>query len=203
MATTLYFAPTYFAPTYFPTDILEQPSTTAATRYFAPTYFATTYFYPYTLEQSSTVSTPPGPHISADRLIYAAILDSLEATNAFESVLFASAIDRLTLGSAATPLVALVPDGWEEFDEVDPTSILRRVSFYLDLLVRDEDAFGRFEQLDALESAARGAIEGLSLAGISLPGLTRLRRARYDAHSLPPEQSARLEGEFTYIIAST
>jgi hypothetical protein len=172
----------------------------ATTIYFAPTYFAPTFFSPYAPTQP--LPTPSGSAPPGDRDAYAAILAALDATGAFESVLFASPLERLTLGAAATPLASVVPEGWEEFDEVDPTAILRRVSFRLELLVSDDDSFARFELLDALESAARGAIEGSGLGDVCLPALTWLRRSRYDPRSLPPEQASRLDGEFTYIIGS-
>lgn len=178
MATALYFAPTYFAPTYFTS--------------LAPS-----------LVPKPPVPPPPGSTEGyGDRDAYGAILAALEATGMFESVLFAIPPDRLTLAAAATPLVSLVPQGWEEFDEVDPTSILRRVSFSLHLLVRDDDAFGRAGRLGRLESAAHAALEGSGLGGC-LPALTRLRRAGYDPRSLHPEQAARIDGEFTYILGSS
>jgi hypothetical protein len=172
----------------------------ATTFYFAPTYFAPTYFSPYTPVQPTV--TPSASAAPGDRDAYAAIMSALDATGAFESVLFASPLDRLTLGAAATPLASIVPEGWEEFDEVDPTFILRRVSFRLELLVRDDDSFARFERLDALESAARGAIDGSGLGGICLPALSRIYRSHYDSRSLSPEQASRLDGEFTYIVGS-
>jgi hypothetical protein len=174
----------------------------AASLYFAPTYFAPTYFVPLA---PSLVPKPPVPPPGwtpgyDDVQAYEAILAALEATGAFGSVLFAIPPDRLPLAAAATPLVSVVPGGWEEFDDVDPTAILRRVSFSLYLLVRDDDPLGRFGRLVGLDAAAHAALEGSGLGGGCLPALTRLGRARLDPRSLHPEQAARLEGEFTYII---
>lgn len=174
MATSLYFAPTYFAPTYFTS--------------LAPS-----------LVPKPPVPIPPGSSVYGDADAYAAILSALEATGVFESVLFAIPPDRLALAASATPLVSLVPEGWEEFDDVDPTAILRRVSFGLYLLVRDDDPLARLSSLARLDSAAHAALEGSGLGGC-LPALTRLRRARYDPRSLHPEQAARIDGEFTYIL---
>ena len=176
MATALYFAPTYFAPTYFTS--------------LAPS-----------LVPKPPVPTPPGSTAGyGDRDAHGAILAALEATGMFESVLFATPPDRLALAAASTPLVSLVPQGWEEFDEVDPTSILHRVRFSLYLLVRETDPLSRAGQLAQLESAAHKALAGSDLGGSSLPALTRLRRASYDPRSLQPEQAARIDGEFTYIL---
>ncbi len=166
--------------------------------YFAPTYFAPAYFGPL---EPSLLPRPPVPTtpVFGDADAFAAILASLEATGAFESVLFGVPLERLALAAAAAPLVSLVPEGWEEFDDVDPTSILRRVSFRLDLLVRGDDPLARLASLARLDSAAHTALEGSGLGG-GLPALTRLRRAGYDPRSLHPEQAARIDGEFTYIL---
>jgi hypothetical protein len=174
----------------------------ATSLYFAPTYFAPTYFTPLAPAPVPTPPAPPGSSAYGDADAYAAILAALEATGAFESVLFAIPPDRLALAAAATPLVSLVPEGWEEFDDVDPTAILRRVSFALYLLVRDDDPLARLSGLARLDAAAHTALEGSGLGGC-LPGLTRLRRARYDMRSLHPEQAARIDGEFTYILGSS
>jgi hypothetical protein len=173
---------------------------TVASLYFAPTYFTQTYFFVLTLEP---VPGPPagsqGLAAFGDADAYRAILSALEASGAFEAVLFGVPPDRLTLGGAATPLVSLVPEAWEEFDDVDPTAILRRVSFGLHLLVRDDNPVERQAILSRLEQTAHGALEGSGLGGC-LPALTRLRRMRYDPRSLHPEQVARIDGEFTYIL---
>lgn len=171
----------------------------AASLYFAPTFFAPTYFTPLA---RGPAPAPGGPPSFEDADAHEAILAALEATGAFESVVFGAPPDRLSLAGAATPLVSLVPEGWEEFDDVDPTAILRRVSFGLYLLVRDDDPIGRQASLSRLESAAHDALEGAGLGGC-LPALTRLRRARYDLRSLHPEQAARIDGEFTYILGSS
>jgi hypothetical protein len=173
---------------------------TVVSLYFAPTYFAPTYFTPLAPE---LVPGPPagsqGLAAFGDAEAYRAIVSTLEASGAFETVLFGVPPDRLTLGGAATPLVSLVPQAWEEFDDVDPTVILRRVYFGLHLLVRDEEPLDRQAILSRLEQAAHSALEGSGLGGC-LPALTRLRRAHYDPRSLHPEQAARIDGEFTYIL---
>jgi hypothetical protein len=176
MATSLYFAPTYFAPTYFPP--------------LAPSQVP-----------KPPVPTPPGATVGyTDVDAYGAILAALGATGAFASVVFAIPPDRLSLAAGATPLVSLVPEGWEEFDDVDPIAILRRVSFNLFVFVRDDDPLSRLGRLAELDTAAHAALEGSSLGGGCLPALTRLRRAGLDPRSLHPEQVARFDGEFTYII---
>jgi len=142
------------------------------------------------------------PPLYGDRNAFEAILALLKDTRAFECALFASSPDSPVLNSSTVPSVLLVAEGWEEFDDVDPSSILRRVDFSLAVLVRDDDPFARFEQLAQLESIVHNALEGSDLGGC-LPGLTRIRIGRYDPRSLHPEQKLRLDGEFTYMIDST
>jgi hypothetical protein len=175
----------------------------ATSLYFAPTFFAPTYFAPLAPSQvpKPPVPIPPGSTAGyGDLDAYRAIIAALEATGAFASVVFAIPPDRLALAAGATPLVSLVPDGWEEYDDVDPIAILRRVSFSLFLLVRDDDPLARLGRVVGLDAAAHAALEGSSLGGGCLPALTRLRRARLDSTSLHPEQAARIDGEFIYII---
>jgi hypothetical protein len=178
MATALFFAPTYFAPTYFaalaPTAVPNPP---------AP--------------------APPGSTAGyGDPDAYAAILAALRGTGAFGSVLFGVPPDQLALAGAAAPLASIVPEGWEDFDEVDPPSILRRGTFAVYLLARDDDPLARFGRMAKLDAASRAALDGSGLGGC-LPALTRLRRSRPDPRSLHPEQVARIDGEFTYIVGPT
>lgn len=167
----------------------------AISGYFAPTYFSPFFFAPLVATQAPLVaaSMPYG-----DRDAFEAVLALLRSTGAFERVLFENLFDRDRHNSATGPLVSLVPEGWEEFDDVDPASLLRRVDFSLSLLVRDDEPSTRFDRLARLEAAVHDAIQGADLGGC-LPGLTRVRRGRYDPRSLHPEQILRLDGEFTYM----
>ena len=168
----------------------------ATTRYFAPTYFPPTYF--------AALNTPPPPAevLYGDPQAFEAILGRLRTSRAFGAVRFGRTIDSESLAGQANSLAVLVPDRWEEIDEVDPTSVLRRVAFRIELLVRDDDPFRRYEKLERLASVAKSAIAGSNLGGGCLPALTRLNRGRYDQKSLHPEQVVRLEGEFSYLIGT-
>ena len=169
----------------------------AASLYFAPTYFSPYFFAPLDSPQVSPPAAPSAPYGDGDA--FGAILGLLRNTGAFERVLFANSLDRTALATATAPSVSLVPGGWEEFDDVDPVVILRRVEFSVALLVRGDDPFSRLDALAKLESVARGLIDGSDLGGC-LPGLTRIRRGRYDPRSLHPEQALTLDGELTYMI---
>lgn len=196
MATTAYFAPTYFPPAYFASLTQAAPVGPGPSTYFAPSYFPPSYFSP--LVPSAPVE--PTPSTYGDLDAYGAILGLLRGTKSFDAVLFSGPSDRHPAGSGPIAVATVVPEGWEEFDEVDPTVVLRRVNFSIELTVRDGDPLDRFGRLGQLESIARRALDGSDLGGGCLPGLTRLRRGRYDRRSLPPEQAARVDGEFTYLI---
>ncbi len=170
----------------------------AATPYLAPTYFSTFYFPSLVPAQVPILATSSCPY--SDRDAYEAILEQLKSTSFFETVQFAGPVDWMPSGSAGTPVATVVPEGWEEFDEVDPAAVLRRVTFRLDLLVRDDEPLGRFKRLTQVEDSARAAIDGSDLGGGCLPALTRLRRASYDRRSLHPEQAVQIDGEFTYLV---
>ena len=169
----------------------------ATSFYFATTYFSPYFFAPLIAAPMTPPSASPTPY--GDRDAYGAIIDLLTQTGAFERVYFSGTPDRSGLAPAGSPTATLVPGGWEEFDEFDPIAVLRQVDFRLSLLVRNDDPFGRFDELGQLESVVHDAIEGADLGGC-LPGLTRIRRGRYDQRSLHPEQVLTLDGEFTYVI---
>lgn len=164
--------------------------------YLAPDYFTPTYF----------ASIDPGGLLPAagvyrDRDAFAAILAALSATREFAGVAFPGPIERTAVGSEVRPLVALTPGRFEEQDDADPTSLLRRVSYRLTIAVRDDDDFAGFDRLDRLARLVRDTLDGSSLGGGCLPGLTRLRRGALDPQVPYPEQRLVLDGEFSYPIA--
>jgi hypothetical protein len=201
-----YNAPTYFAPSYF-----YGPSSTTLTGmlpYNAPTYFASSYFYG---PSSSTVIVPvvpdptpepdpaPAPD-GCDHDAYLTLIDLLKATGMFEEVIFGAATQRSQAGADTYPLAVLTPKGWEESDDVDPTSIVRRATFSVTVVVTSQDGLPQFDQLNRLSCAVKKAVDGSSLDGICLPALTRIRSGHYVYSNHYPEQSIDLEGEFSSIL---
>ena len=90
--------------------------------------------------------------------------------------------------------------GWEEADEVDPISIVRRTTFSITVVVKSEDDLPRFDLLDGLSSAIKQAVDRSDLGGTCLPALTWIGSGRYDYSGHYPEQSIDLEGGFSSII---
>jgi hypothetical protein len=153
------------------------------------------------------ILTPPAPPYR-DRDAYAAILSALKATGVFAEVDFGTSLDEAAIAADRVPLTVVTPVEWAELDDADPMVYLRRVVFSLVIVVRDEDASQRFEQLDRLTSVVQDAIDGSDLGGGCIPALTVIRRGRYSvmrrgnssALSNHPEQRVSLIGEFTYLI---
>jgi hypothetical protein len=78
-------------------------------------------------------------------------------------------------------------------------SIPRAVAWTLTLFVRQSDPESRDREADRLANVAQNVLDGQSLAGITLPGLTKIRRGRWE-RSPAPERRLVLMGEFTYLV---
>jgi hypothetical protein len=209
-----YYAPTYFSASYFYSATVSTPvsTPTGLLPYNAPTYFAPSYFYG---PSSSTVNVPVAPDptptpdpaptptpvpVGGVHESYSTLIALLEATGVFEDVIFGAAIQRSQAGADTYPLAVLTPQGWEESDDVDPTSIVRRMTFSITVVVTSQDALPQFDELDRLSSAITKAVDGSDLAGTCLPALTRIRSGHYVYSNRNPEQSIDLEGEFSSVI---
>lgn len=213
-----YNAPTYFPLTYFYGNSSSPTSPTSPMGllpYNAPTYFPSAYFYGSSSAGSPVVPTPvpvpdpvpePFPHpapIGRDVDAYASLLASITATGLFEDVILGASSRRGLAGADTYPLAVLTPRSWEESDEVDPTSIVRRATFSITLVIKGQDELPEYEQLERLASAIKRAVDRSDLGGSSLPALTRIRSGRFEYSGHYPEQTLELEGEFSSIIDPT
>ena len=109
---------------------------------------------------------------------------------------------RPAVGADRTPALVVVPTQWVEQADSASTTLFRRVSFTLVLIARAEDPRERFETLDRLTSIAQNALEGSTLGGGCLAGMTHVRKGRYDPTSRHPELRLSLDGGFCYTIPS-
>ena len=170
---------------------------------FAQDYFSSSYFPPVYFASSSEISAEIDPAVPVsgyrDRDGYAAIVAALKSSGEFAEVVFGLPLNRYAISPDRIPLAVVNPAGWVEEDDVDPIVNVRRVSYTLTLLVRGEDGFGRFQQLDRLTSVVQDILDGSDLGGC-LPGLTKLRTGRPDPGARHPEQCLILSGSFTYLI---
>jgi hypothetical protein len=162
--------------------------------YFAPTYFSPFYFPPIA---AASDGTPTGYR---DRDAFAAIVAALNDTREFADIILAGSVDEPLVGADRAPLAVVVPVEWQEVDDGDPIVSVRQVTFTVTILARDEDAEQRFQILDRLTSIVQNSIDGIDLAGGCLPGLTKLRRGRYEPRSKHPEHRVTLTGTFTYLV---
>ncbi len=166
--------------------------------YNAPTFFSTSYFAPVGSPPVATFDPSTGYR---DSDAFAAIVSALEATGEFAAVTLADNFARCGAG-APSPLASVNPVGWEEFDETDPTTLVRRVDFVVALQVREDDFSAAFKEIDRLASIVQDALDGSNLGGGCLPGLTLVRRGRFDREARHPEMRLQLAGEFSYLVAN-
>src|SRR5579883_1804641 len=162
--------------------------------YYAPTYFSPFYFTP--LDPSALEGLTPAPY--RDRDAFEAIVAALSATGEFADVLTGAFNNQNDIGADRSPVAVILPEEWVEHDDVDPSFIVRQVSYTLILQVRLEDPAQRFDSLDRLSSLVLNTLDGSDLGGGCLPALTRIRRGNYDSSSRYPEQRLVLFGEFAY-----
>jgi hypothetical protein len=135
-----------------------------------------------------------------DHDVFASICEALAATGEFADVVLGEVVDQGNYGADRIPLAVITPVQWDESDESDPINLVRRVSYRLTLIVRDENPGSRFDFLDRLSSVVQNALDGSALNGGCLPALSKLRQGRYDQGPGHPEQRLTLLGEFSYIV---
>jgi hypothetical protein len=172
----------------------------APSQYFAPSFFSQYYFPPLVDQAGGTGGAAISPY--RDGNAFDAIIAALVNTGEFAAAVFGTTPDRMAAGSDVTPLAVITPEAWVELDDVDPVVIVRQVDFSLTIVVRGEEPTARYGHLDRLSCVAINAVDGLDLGGACLPGLTRIRRGRYEFNTKHPEQRLLLTGEFSYLIPS-
>ena len=168
-------------------------------RFFAPTYFSPYYFAPLVLNQGQGGPGVVGS-LYRDKDAFASIVATLKATGEFADVVFGVTPALRPGGADSAPVVVVAPESWTETDDVDPTVLVRRVSYLLTVVVRDDDPLSRFGALDRLSCVVQNALDGTDLGGGCLAALTKTRWGNFEAVSAFPEQNVVLHGEFTYLI---
>lgn len=197
---TPYNAPTYFAAAYFAGLAPNSPlPLVGRTPYNAPSYFASTYF-----PGSVTINLQPTPVLARtlmgrDGAAYADLIAILEDADEFTSVCFGDPSSR-TVGSDVGPRAVVMPQGWEEADETDPTLLVRRASFVIRVTIRIADDVDPFGELDRLTQIVQARVDRANLGDSCLPGLTRIKAGRYQASDRYPEWSVDLDGEFSTLV---
>jgi hypothetical protein len=123
------------------------------------------------------------PGTGRDYDLWADARDRLEATGAFDLVAVGRPDERArpAVEAAACWVVPLDDD---EMD-IDPDLTMVGCRFGLVIEARAEDVESRADTLDRLKNVAKNALNGQSLAGISLPGRTRVCKAAHGRRRHP------------------
>lgn len=166
--------------------------------YFPASYFPPTYFGLAGVDPGA----PPPVAVGHDWDIMEDIQTRLEATGQFDGVHLTGppTYQQVAASEDVTAWLQLVD--WDEDDsrdDLDNVEVTRRVHWTLTIAVRFAEGERRDRELSRLTSVAQNALNGKSLAGITLPGLTRLRRGRFDEPNTP-ERRTIITGEFLYLI---
>lgn len=126
----------------------------------------------------------------------------LKAIGLFDNV-YRSALPEDRGQSASDNMAAAVAmNEWQEIDDADdgPNLRLQRtVRWTLTLFVREDDPQVRERKLDKLLAASQKALDGKSLAGVTVPDWTRLRRGTYQTPA-SPEQRMTVAGDAIYWV---
>jgi len=107
---------------------------------------------------------------------------------------------RLT---AADGLAAVVsPAGFDDTDDAmsgSEADVLHTCRFRVTIAGRSNSQAGRVREIDRVAMQAMNAVNGKSLADISFPAMTSLRRKSWDRPD-QPGSSATLDGEAVYLV---
>ncbi len=137
-----------------------------------------------------------------DRDVRNAILDALQATNRFDGVYLWSLKDSADQAAGDARAAAIQPISWTESDQWDDVAagvIQIDAQCRLVLMARDESPDARDESAEQLLNAACNAINGQSLAGLTLPAWTKIRSARWK-DAIPPERQIEATIVYRYLV---
>lgn len=137
----------------------------------------------------------------SDREAYATIVGLLATTRQFADVLFGKPLASWPASAATSPVAVVVPHGWSEAEDSDPSTLIRSVSYELTLAVRGDDPWASFDQIDRLSCLAQNLLDGADLGGRTLASLTRLGGGRLVSSTPFSDQHLTMHGEFTYPIS--
>lgn len=139
-----------------------------------------------------------------DYSILRAVAKALDDTGQFSRVVVGEkpTAERTGVAANATPAAIVTPVSFDETDNWDdPTEVQseRVLQIAVTLIVRDESEDTRIDLLDRLGQEAAKAIGGLSLAGVTIPDKTRVRRGQWSP-AADPEKQLVLTVETSYLI---
>jgi hypothetical protein len=197
-----YCAGTYFTAYYFP-GVPVAPSNGGV--YFCPNYFAFNYFTPYYF--------PSGYHVVViadlppdERDVFAAIeaaltaLTTTDGTPIFDAVQYVETPDSVEASQdwAAYSVVWKISGGYIDDAMSEIPDVMVTVSYGILMQVNGLESRDRADALTRVVALIMRRLNDVSIAGMTLPGLTRLRQERRAAGQ-QAQGSVTLTGEFAIL----
>jgi hypothetical protein len=137
-----------------------------------------------------------------DRDVRNAIQDALVATGAFDGVWIWGLPEDYGTGSSQLAAAAIEPESSQQDDRFDgggETAMVVSSSVTITLLFRHDDPQLRDEGAELLFDTAANALNGQSLAGLTLPDLTRFGSWKWQTPT-PPERRIKASFSYQYIV---
>jgi len=137
-----------------------------------------------------------------DRDVRLAIQTALLNTGLFDAVLLTGLPETHGAAASATALAIVEPDSSTQedlFDSAATGSLVVVSTVKLILLARNDDPQLRDQNVELLLDATANALNGQSLAGFTLPELTRLASWRWLAPQ-PPERKIEAVFRYHYLV---
>lgn len=134
-------------------------------------------------------------------LAYNGILSGLTASRSFGAVVL-DVSGWESGGSEPAPLAILSPGAWADSMTDDPSTILRRASYRVVLIVRADDPRARFAESNRLAGKATALLIGADFGNGCLPSLSRIERGEYRDAPGSGEASCELRGTFSFLVTS-
>jgi hypothetical protein len=137
-----------------------------------------------------------------DRDVRNAIQDALGATGAFDGVWIWGLPEDCGTGSSQLAAAAIEPESSQQDDRFDggaQTAMVVTSTVTITLLFRHEDPQLRDEGAELLFDTAANALNGQSLAGLTLPDLSRFVSWKWQTPT-PPERRIKASFSYQYIV---
>jgi hypothetical protein len=164
--------------------------------YLAATYFAPSYF---SAAGGVVAFGSGGSAVVRDWDVFEDLVGELEATGEFSDVVYLLPGEAVE-AAGRNPLAGVKPRGWVERPGGDGGSLIRTVRYELAIVVVDPEPRSRYAWGDRLACLAQNRIDGSSLGGACIPGLSVLRGGDLRDGGGADALMLVLDGEFAYAI---
>ncbi len=146
--------------------------------------------------------TLPEPPVR-DTDIYAEIVRLLAATGKFSRVAYPDPTEIDGKSADNKTLAIVLPGSGDEsqgWDEAYEDRIVRKVSWTLEIAVRNSQPAARDELVVRLANLAHSTLDYQSLLGVTLPEWTKFKGDK-TVPAKPPDRRIQLSGEFHYFVS--